>query len=583
MKRTLIAFYLMGLTLLTTGCAQLETKKENSIAEQNQHISTPIPHEDLTPEMLYYILKAEIALYNSNYDAALNSYSWVIENTEDYRVIRRATRIALGAKHNLLAMKSINRWLDIDPKNPEAIQLAVLVSIRLGKTEEALKHLDNLLKLPITNDKDNLFNMLSNTLKGEPDQVQTIKSLRQLAQKHQDNAHIIITLAELEQQNQQYEAAEKNISKALQINPSWQRAQILQAQNLFALGQYDKAIEQFKNIISTDPDNPQPRIALARALLSLNNIPAALEQLKVIITLSPDNHEIILYTIPLLISSKQYDTAEKYIEQLLNQEVAIDAASFHMGVLQLNQKKTELAKKWFTKVSYGQYFFEAKFRLTQIIYQEGDDQEARNILKQLRTNYPEQTAQTLLFEAELLKSNGHLDQAIQLLSESLKNDPNNIQLLYNRAMLAAEIKSLKMLEQDLRKVIELDPTHAHALNALGYTLADETDRYTEAKQLIEKAYSILPNDPAIIDSMGWVLFKLGDYDNAKTYLLKAMKIRKDPEIASHMGQLLIAMGKENEAKEFLLRVLDQFPKNEIITKILNQLQEQQLQEKQLEK
>lgn len=581
MKRISIAFYLMGLALLTTSCAQLETKKEGPRAEQDQQVSTPIPHEELTPEMLYYILKAEIALYNSNYDAALNSYSWVIENTEDYRVIRRATRIALGAKHNLLAMKSINRWLEIDPKNPEAIQLAVLVSIRLGKTEEALKHLDNLLKLPITDDKNNLFNMLSNTLKGEPDQEQTIKSLRQLTKKHQNNPYIIITLAELEQQNQYYEAAQKNISKALEINPNWQRAQILQAQNLFALGKYDDAIKQFKTIIAIDPDNVQPRIALARTLLSLNSMPAALEQLKAIITLSPDNHEIILYTIPLLISSEQYDIAEKYIRRLLDQEVAIDAASFHMGVLRLNQGKIETAKQWFTKVSYGQYLLEAKFKLAQIIYQEGNDKGARTILKQLRTNYPNQATQTLLFEAELLKSSGHIDQAIQLLSESLKGDPDNIQLLYNRAMLATEQKSLQMLEQDLRRVIELDPTHAHALNALGYTLADETDRYIEAKQLIENAYALLPDDAAIIDSMGWVLFKLGDYDNAKTYLLQAMKIRKDPEIASHMGQLLIAMGKKKEAKEFLLRVLDQFPKSEIIIKILKQLQEQP-QEKQLE-
>lgn len=574
MKRILIAFYLMGLVLLTASCAQLETKREDPTPEQirSQQVSTPIPHEDLTPEMLYYVLKAEIALYKSNYDAALSSYSWIIENTDDYRIIRRATRIALGAKHNLLAMKSITRWLEIDPKNPEATQLAVLVSIRLGKTEEALKHLDNLLKLQTTEGKENLFGMLSNTLKGEPDQAKTIESLRQLAQKHQNNPYIIITLAELEQQNQYYEAAQKNISKALKINPHWQRAQILQAQNLFALGRYDTAIKLFKGIIATDPDNVQPKIAYARALLSLNDIAAALEQLKVIITLSPDNHDITLYTIPLLISSKQYEIAEEYINLLLNQEIAIDDASFHMGVLRLNQGKTEEAKQWLIKVSYGQHLLEAKFRLAQIIYQEGKDQEARTILKQLRTNYPNQATQTLLFEAELLKNGGHLDQAIQLLSESLKDDPNNIQLLYNRAMLAAEQKSIHMLEQDLRKVIEIDPIHAHALNALGYTLADETDRYEEAKQLIERAYALLPNDAAIVDSMGWVLFKLGDYDKAKTYLLQAMKIRKDPEIASHMGQLLIAMGKKKEAEEFLLQVLDQFPENEIILHILKQLE-----------
>lgn len=562
----------MGLILLSTGCAQIQTKEEKTTPQDQQTITRPIQHEDLTAEMLFHVLKAELALYDNNYDAALSSYSWIIENTFDYRLIRRATRIALGAKHNLLAMKSINRWLDVSPDDPEAIQLAVIISIRLGKTDDAIKHLDTLLKLDTQQDKEKLFGMLSATLKGEPDQEQTIESLRDLANKYPDNPYLIITLAEIEYQNQYYSQILENIELVLQLKPNWQRALLLKAQTLFALGQYDKAAEQFEQIFNDDPDNIQPRITYARSLLTIGNINAALDQLREIITISPDNHEIILYTIPLLISSERFDVAEDYINALLEKKIEIDTALFHKGVLRQTQGKEQEAKNYFEQIESGQNFLEAKFRLAQITAKSGELEKALSQLQKLRKRHPDFTTQILLMEAELLRNKKMYQRAIDLMNEGLAQDPDNDQLLYNRAMLAVDLNDIILAEKDLRHVIELVPDHAHAYNALGYTLADETDRYQEAKELIEKAYALLPNDVAIIDSMGWVYFKLGNYEKAKKYLLQALKMRKDPEIASHMGQLLIAIGKKKEAEEFLQGVLDQFPENEIIINILKQLE-----------
>ncbi len=564
----------MGI-ILASGCAQIQSKSEDpeKASATTKQISTPIPHEELTAEMLFHVLKAELALYDNNYDAALSSYSWIVENTDDYRLIRRATRIALGAKHNLLAMKSINRWLEVTPNDPEALQLATIVSIRLGKTEDALKHLDKLLNTNTPQDKEKLFEMLAATLKGEPDQNQTLLSVQQLSNKYPKDPYLSITVAELEYQNKQYNQALQTIDKTLQAKPSWQRAFILKAKTLFALGQLKAADKQFKQIFENDPNNIQPRITYARSLLTTGNIDAALEQLREIITVAPDNHEIILYTIPLLISSEKYDVAEDYINALEEKNIALDSVLFYKATLRQAQGKNIEAQKYYEQIQSGQNFLEAKFRLAQILADEGNLKKARDSLLELREKYPNHKTQSLLMEAGLLRDKKMYQDALNLMNESLAKDPNNDQLLYNRAMLAVDTKNIELAEKDLRKVIELAPDHAHAYNALGYTLADMTNRYDEAKELIEKAYALLPNDVAIIDSMGWVLYKLGQYDNAKKYLLQALKLRKDPEIASHMGQLLIAIGKKKEAKEFLLRALDQFPKNEIILKVLEQLKD----------
>ena len=579
MKNITIISALIGLILISAGCTPMQSKKEQVATTKQAPITPQIPHEDLSAEMLFHVLKAELALYENNYDAALSSYSWIVENTNDYRLIRRATRIALGAKHNLLAMKSINRWLEVSPKDPEAIQLAAIVSLRLGKTDDALKHLDTLLNLDNQQDKEQLFGMLAATLKGESDQEQTLQSLKKLSAKYPQDPYLAITVAELEFQNKLYQQALKTIDQILKIKTDWQRALTLKARTLFSLEQFNDSQKLFEQIFANDPENIQPRITYARSLLTIGNVDAALDQLREIISIAPDNHEIILYTIPLLISSERFDVAEEYINALLEKNISTETVIFQKGVLRQEQGKTQEAKKYFEQINTGQNFIEAQFRLAQIIANEGDLEKALALLQELRKKHPTHTIQTHLMETEILRTNKMYKRALALISEAIEQDQNNDQLLYNRAMLAVDVKDLELAEKDLRKVIELAPDHAHAYNALGYTLADETDRYEEAKTLIEKAYALLPNDVAIIDSMGWVHYKLGNYDLAKKYLLQALKMRKDPEIASHMGQLLITIGKKKEAKEFLQGVLEQFPENEIILEVLKQLQDQKLQDK----
>ena len=128
-----------------------------------------------------------------------------------------------------------------------------------------------------------------------------------------------------------------------------------------------------------------------------------------------------------------------------------------------------------------------------------------------------------------------------------------------------------MLEQDLRKIIEANPDSGHALNALGYTLADRTDRYQEAYDYLQRAIALLPNDPAVLDSMGWIKYRLGDYEESLDYLRRAYKLNTDPEIASHLSEVLWISDQREEARDIWQRAIEQAPDNEYLLDVKERL------------
>ena len=153
-----------------------------------------------------------------------------------------------------------------------------------------------------------------------------------------------------------------------------------------------------------------------------------------------------------------------------------------------------------------------------------------------------------LAHEELLRDAGRLEDAYAVLNAALADLPDDVELLYARGLITAHMDLLDVHERDMRRLIELKPDHAHAYNALGYTLADRTTRYEEARALIEKALSLKPNDPFILDSMGWVHYRLGNRDQARDYLQQALDLRLDPEIAAHLGEVLWMMDRHEEAR-----------------------------------
>jgi len=177
----------------------------------------------------------------------------------------------------------------------------------------------------------------------------------------------------------------------------------------------------------------------------------------------------------------------------------------------------------------------------------GEVERAREIVQQLRDQVPEDAPMLYLAEAEILDQIDREALVMQVYNTGLAAFPDDADLLYGRAMYAVKRNRLDLAEPDLRRIIDRNPGHADALNALGYTLADRTDRYQEALGYIERALKLKPDEPAILDSVGWVNFKLGNYDVALEFLTKALSAMKDGEIAAHLGEVLWAMGRQDEA------------------------------------
>jgi tetratricopeptide (TPR) repeat protein len=222
-------------------------------------------------------------------------------------------------------------------------------------------------------------------------------------------------------------------------------------------------------------------------------------------------------------------------------------------------------------VGAGTDYLPAQLRQADILIASGRAAEAARRLADARSSQPDYAIQLYLIEAETLANNERPEQARQVLDKALVQNPDDLNLLYTRAMLAEKRNDLAQMEKDLRAIIQREPDNAMALNALGYTLTDRTTRYAEARGLIEKAHRINPDDPAVLDSMGWVNYRLGNLDDAEKYLRQALERFPDHEVAAHLGEVLWANGKQREAKKVWAKALQDQPDSPILRSTLLRL------------
>jgi tetratricopeptide (TPR) repeat protein len=264
--------------------------------------------------------------------------------------------------------------------------------------------------------------------------------------------------------------------------------------------------------------------------------------------------------------ANDYDAAEAQLRRLLELNYKDpDVARFYLGQLNEERKRFDEALKWYGSVAQGEQFINAQARYAGVLAKQGRLPEARKHLQQMGgTGNNMQRVQLMQAEAQLLREASAYQEAFELLGQALVWMPNSPDLLYDRAMAAEKVDRLDILEGDLKKLIKIRPDHAHAYNALGYTLADRNQRVQEAHKLIETALKLSPDDPFIQDSMGWVLYRMGRNREGLDYLERAFKQRPDPEIAAHFGEVLWAVGRRDEARKVWAESLKDHPNNETL-------------------
>jgi tetratricopeptide (TPR) repeat protein len=296
-----------------------------------------------------------------------------------------------------------------------------------------------------------------------------------------------------------------------------------------------------------------------RKLVQERRIEEAREQFAILVEQDPRDYDIVFSLALLSLEMNMLDEARGYLDRLVVNGQRLDDAHFYLGYINGQQGNSSTAIEHYLRVTSGNNFLQAQRNLTELMVRAGRYPEVKAHLQNVRFRNADYNSPLLTMEANVLIDEGRNEEASILLDTSLEAFPENIQLLFLRSVLSQNRNDLALMEQDLRLIIRLDPSSPIAYNSLGYTLADRTDRYQEAYELIKQAIELAPNDPAIIDSLGWVQYRLGMYEDARRNLERAYELYPDHEVAAHLGEVLWVMGQRSEAQRIWRNALEVEP------------------------
>jgi Flp pilus assembly protein TadD len=528
------------------------------------------PAQELSPQVFYEYLLAEIAGARGQFGVAVPAYLDLARRTRDPRIARRATEMALFAHQMPAALEAARIWSESEPDSIEAkrVLAGILVAGGAGRLDEAQAHLARVLadageRLPQT------LLGLNRAFGQVQDKAAVRSAIERVTEPYLQLPEARFARAQAAYAAQDENAARQELDEALVLRPDWEpavlfKAQLLQAQN------GGEARQFLVDFLARHPDSQLGRVAYARALAADRQYDAALVEFRSLLAERPDDPELLNATALLAVQADQLDEADRLFRHLLTLTRDPDGVRLSLGQLAERRKHYDEAIEWYRGVTDEARRPEAQLRIAQSLAAAGRLEEARKHLRALPGDAAA-VARHRLAEAQLMSEAGRTGEAFDVVEQALRAQPDDPDLLYESAMLAERLGRLTVMESRLRKLIALKPESSHAYNALGYALADRGQRLAEAESLIRKALALAPEDPFITDSMGWVLFRRGDAPGAVTYLEKAYRQRADPEIAAHLGEVYWRLGRQDEARRLWAESLKANPDNKVLKAVVKRL------------
>jgi tetratricopeptide (TPR) repeat protein len=529
------------------------------------------PAQELSPQVFYEYLLAEIAGARGQFEVAVPAYLDLARRTRDPRIARRATEIALVARQLPAALEAARIWNDADPDSPEAkrVLAGVLMSGGAGRLDEAQTHLARVLAEAGERLPQSLLS-LNRAFAQVQDKAAVRTAIGRVTEPYLQLPEARFARAHAAFNAEDAEGARQELDQALALRPDWEPAVLFQAQLLHAKGG-GEARQFLADYLTRHPDSLAGRVAYARALAAGKEYDAALAEFRRLLAERPEDPELLNATAVLAVQANQWDEAERLFRKLLEHSPRdADGVRLSLGKLADQRKRYDEAIEWYRGVTDEERRPEAQLRIAQSLAAAGRIDEARKHLRGLPGDAAA-VARHRLAEVQLLREAGRDGEAYEVVEQALRAQPDDSDLLYESAMLAERLGRLPVMESRLRKLIALKPDSAHAYNALGYALADRGQRLAEAEALIRKALVLAPEDPFIIDSMGWVLFRRGDSAGAAAQLEKAYRQRPDPEIAAHLGEVYWRLGRQDEARRLWAEALKAHPDNGVLKAVVKRL------------
>lgn len=573
-SRTHMRFQLLSVVSLTAALAVPVAHAQAQLSQAVPQVRPVPPRErpalpavDLTPQLMNKLLLAEIALQRGQAEVGVRALLDVARETNDVRVAQRATETAWNARMTREALEAAGLWLKADPESPQARKVMVALIVGQEKLTDVREPLARWLAADAAN-VSQVFPQIAQLLARNQDKKAVFELLRDVGKPYNNVPEVRLAVAQAAWAANDVDASLAESRAALKLKPELELAALFQAQALQKKSN-GEAITFLGDYLKAYPKARDVRLAYARVLAADKRQAAAREQFELLYAEAPKNADLAMAVASLAAQTNDLDAAEKYLKAALDAgHKEPDQIWMMLGQISEDRKNFDEALRWYGGITSGDRFMIAQARYANVLYKQGKLDEARKHLQSVSPRNAAQAIQLVQAEANLLREAQQYQVAYDLLGKTLEGAPESVDLLYDQAMIADKVDRVDVLERNLRKVIELQPEHAHAHNALGYTLAERNLRLPEAKKLIERALQLSPQDGYIVDSLGWVLYRMGNYREAIAQLRRAYELRPEAEVGAHLGEVLWVDGKQDEARKVWADMLKEGPTNDTLLNTL---------------
>jgi len=549
--------------------AEAEVSAVNASIAESKVPKRPKPSDypvaPFPKDALYQLLVAEVAGYRGEYSTALEKYVDMALKTRDAGVAQRAAMLAVYLKRYEEALTTSKIWVEQEPNSIEARRYLSEQLLRIGDMEQAIVHMEAIKNLGgLANFESFAYSAANMDDKGRE---VLLEAMSRMLAEYPGDAQLMFSKAVLLEQSGQLEEA-LQLANQLLVSKKDINVIVLKVNALKDLLRTDEALVFLESTLEELADKRRLRLIYARMLFEAERLVDAEKQYELVHQQAPNDSDILFALALISMEQGKDESAKGYLNQMIRFNRRANEAHYYLGSIADKNDKIPQAISEYKMVGPGREYLAAQVRIAALLADQDRLDDARAHLENQRANNPDRYNRLVMIEGQLLSERGHEAEFFELLEMVIQKQPENVELLYFRAMTGQSLGRLDVLEQDLLRVIEIDPGNADAMNALGYTLADQTDRHDEALVLIERALEIKPNEAAFIDSLGWVQYRLENYKDAVTNLRKALSLFDNDEVAAHLGEVLWVSGEQQEARNVWQKALDARPDSDILKRVI---------------
>lgn len=571
--------------LLAAGATGLYAQSPDADRKPDESRAPAPEKSNLSPDLFYRLLLGDVALQRGDAAVAARAYIDAARMTADARLARRATEIAIASRQRGLAQDAAKLWAQLEPSAERPKRVLAALAAEDGKggfpnsaaDEELRARIERVLSDAALSGPGvgDVFMQLNRLFAQQSDKRAVLSLVREVAKPYPKlpEAHYAVALAAYGAGDDMATASEASdeIDRALELRPDWERAAILKGEILERQSSA-AAIQWLQVFIAAQPAARSATGALAQHFVEQKRFNEARALMQALWDREPVSRDLEFAVAAIALQMKDYPAAERLLKSLKSANYG-EPGAIDLYLAQVAEETKQYAKaiEHYQAVTEGDRGWMAKLRIGAMYGKQGRVADAQRWLADLPAVTKEQKVQVWQAEAQVLRDARDDAGAYRVLSRGLEDYPDTPDLIYDLAMVAERLDKVDEAESRLKRLVELKPDDAQALNALGYTLVDRTPRTDEGLALIERAHKLAPKDPFILDSLGWAFYRMGRLDDAERYLRQALDSRPDAEIAAHLGEVLWRKGERDKARALWKAQLDSNPDNPVLKETVKRL------------